>query len=107
MIAMAGWSPISYMVPAFPEGTPFVRIQSNMNGFADQPNGLDVEAHRRLKAHRGPVRLLLAEPEWHIAQPMLDHFGYSVDRSACQPVDGVLHGGGGIDGLTLCPLVVR
>jgi hypothetical protein len=106
LVAIAGWAPLSYMVPAFPEGTPFVRIQSNMHGFADRPNGLDAEARRRLVAHRGPVRLLLAAPEWGIAQPMLDHFGYSVDRNACQPVDGNLHGGGGIDGLTLCPLVV-
>lgn len=107
MVALAGWAPISYMVPAFPEGTPFVRIQSNMNGFADHPNGLDTEAHRRLQHHRGPVRLLLAEPEWHIAQPMLDHFGYKVDRAACRKVDGTLRGGGGIGELELCPLLVR
>jgi hypothetical protein len=107
MIAVAGWAPLSYMVPAFPKGTPFVRIQSNMHGFAERPNGLDAEARRRLEAHHGPVQLLLAAPEWDIAQPMLDHFGYSVDRNACQPVDGILHGGGGIDKLTLCPLAVR
>lgn len=106
MVAVAGWAPISYMVPAFPDGTPFVRIQSNMHGFADRPNGLDAEAHRRLKHHHGPLQLLLAEPEWHIAQPMLDHFGYRVDRAACQAVDGTLRGGGGIDGLELCPLLV-
>jgi hypothetical protein len=107
MIAVAGWAPISYMAPAFPEGTPFVRIQSNMHGFAERPNGLDAEARRRLEAHRGPVQLMLAEPEWHIAQPMLDHFGYRVDRNTCRPVNGILHGGGGIDGLTLCRLLMR
>jgi hypothetical protein len=107
MIAIAGWAPISYMVPAFPEGTPFVRIQSNMHGFAERPNGLDAEAHRRVKAHHAPVQLLLAEPEWHIAQPMLDHFGYSVDRAACRAVDGELGGGGGIPALQLCPMEVK
>jgi hypothetical protein len=107
MIAIAGWAPISYMVPAFPEGTPFVRIQSNMHGFAERPNGLDTEAHRRVKAHHGPVQLLLAGPEWHIAQTALDHFGYSVDRTACRAVDGMLGGGGGIAELELCPMAVR
>lgn len=107
MVALAGWAPISYMVPAFPEGTPFVRIQSNMNGFADRPNGLDAEARRRLEHHRGPILLLLSESEWHIAQAMLDPFGYHVDRAACRKVDGALRGGGGIADLELCPLQVR
>ncbi|MGZ5440284.1 MAG: hypothetical protein ACXW4P_18030 [Thermoanaerobaculia bacterium] len=107
MVAVAGWAPVSYMVPAFPDGTPFVRIQSNMHGFADRPNGLDVEARRRLERHNGPLRLMLAEPEWHIAQPLLDHYGYRVDREACQMVDGTLRGGGGIGRLALCPLLVR
>ncbi len=107
MITVAGWAPLSYMVPAFPEGTPFVRIQSNMHGFAERPNGLDAEAHRRVKAHRGPVQLLLAEPEWHIAEPMLNHFGYVVDRSTCRPVDGELGGGGGIKALVMCGMGVR
>jgi hypothetical protein len=107
MIAVAGWAPISYLVPAFPDRTPFVRVQSNMHGFAERPNGLDVEARRRLSRHRGPVRLLLAEKEWHIAQPMLDHFGYHVDRETCESVDGTLHGGGGIASLQLCTLEVK
>jgi len=107
LVAVAGWAPLSYMVPAFPAGTPFVRIQSNMDGFAEKPNGLDAVAHQRLKAHHGPVELLVAEPEWGIAQPMLDHFGYQVNHATCHPVDGLLHGGGGIDGLELCPLAVR
>jgi hypothetical protein len=105
MIAVAGWAPLSYMVPAFPDGTPFVRIQSNMHGFAERSNGLDVEARRRIRNHRGPVRLLLAQAEWHIAQPMLDHYEYQVDRAACQAVDGQLRGGGGIGELELCPMV--
>jgi hypothetical protein len=105
MIAVAGWAPLSYMVRAFPDGTPFVRIQSNIHGFTERSNGLDTEAHRRVAHHNGPVRLLLAEPEWNIAQPMLDHYGYRVDRAACQPVDGTLHGGGGIERLELCPLL--
>ena len=107
MVAIAGWAPLSYMVPAFPEGTPFVRIQSNTHGFAERPNGLDTEAHRRVKAHHGPVQLLLAQPEWHIAQPALDHFGYTVDRTTCRPVDGELGGGGGIKELELCAMGVR
>jgi hypothetical protein len=107
MIAVAGWAPLSYMVPAFPDGTPFVRIQSNMHGFAERSNGLDVEARRRVQNHHGPVRLLLAQAEWHIAQPMLDHYGYQVDRATCQAVDGELRGGGGIGELELCPMVVR
>jgi hypothetical protein len=107
MIAIAGWAPLSYMVTAFPEATPFVRIQSNMHGFAERPNGLDAEARRRVIAHHGPVRLLLAETEWNIAQPILDHYGYRVDRATCQTIDGTLHGGGGIQRLELCPLLAR
>ncbi len=105
MIAAAGWAPLSYVVPAFPDGTPFVRIQSNMHGFVERSNGLDVEASRRVKNHRGPVRLLLAEGEWHIAQPMLDHYGYKVDRAQCQTVDATIHGGGGLGRLEMCPLL--
>lgn len=107
MIAVAGWAPISYMAPAFPNGTPLVRIQSNMHGFVEKPNGLDVVARRRLEQHHGPIRLLIAEAEWHIAQPLLDHSKYRVDRAACQSVDGTLQGGGGISPLSLCPMTVR
>lgn len=107
MVAVAGWAPLSYMAPAFPEDIPFVRIQSNMHGFVERPNGLDAEARRRLERHNGPLRLLLAAPEWHIAQPLLDHHGYRVDREACRRVDGALRGGGGISELVLCPLLVR
>lgn len=107
MVAVAGWAPVSYMVPAFPDGTSFVRIQSNMHGFADRPNGLDAKARRQLEHHSGPVRVILAVSEWNIAQPLLDHYGYRVDREACQTVDGTLRGGGGIERLALCPLLVR
>lgn len=107
MVVVAGWAPVSYMAPAFPDRTPLVRIQSNMHGFAERPNGLDAEARRRLERHDGPLRLLLAEDEWPIAQPLLDHYGYRVDREACQSVDGTLRGGGGISELVLCPLLVR
>lgn len=107
MVAVAGYSPISYMVPAFPAGTPFVRIQSNMHGFPHRPNGLDAEARRRLERHKGPLRLLLAEDEWNDAQPLLDHYRYRVDRKARQRVDGALRGGGGVPRLVLCPLLVR
>jgi hypothetical protein len=105
MMAVAGWAPLSYVVPAFPDGIPFVRIQSNMHGFTERSNGLDVESQRRVKNHRGPVRLLLAEGEWNIAQPMLDHYGYRVDRAQCQMVDATIHGGGGIGRLEMCPLL--
>jgi hypothetical protein len=107
MIAVAGWAPLSYMVSAFPAGTPFVRIQSNMHGFTERSNGLDAEARRRVAHHRGPVRLMLAHAEWNIAEGMLDHYGYRVDRAACQTIDGKLHGGGGVGQLDLCPVVVR
>jgi hypothetical protein len=106
MVAVAGWAPLSYMVRAFPDGTPFVRIQSNMHGFTERSNGLDAEARRRVAHHHGPVRLMLAQSEWNIAQPMLDHYGYRVDRAACQSLDGSLRGGGGIERLALCPLLV-
>jgi hypothetical protein len=107
MVAVAGYSPVSYMVPAFPAGTPFVRIQSNMHGFTDRPNGLDAEARRRLEQHQGPLRLMLAEDEWSLAQAVLDHYRYRVDRETCQMVDGTLRGGGGVPRLLLCPLEVR
>jgi len=107
MVAMAGWAPISYMVPAFPDQTPFVRIQSNMHGFAEKPNGLDAVARRRIEQHNGPIRLLVAASEWHVADAILNHYHYRVDRAACQSVDGTLAGGGGISPLSLCPLTVR
>lgn len=107
MIAVAGWAPLAYMVPAFPEGTPVVRIQSNMHGFVEKPNGLDDVARRRLERHSGPIHLLVAESEFHIAQPLLDHAKYRVDRAACRSIDGTLKGGGGISPLSLCPLSVR
>lgn len=107
IVTIAGWAPLSYMVPAFPAGTPFVRIQSNIHGFAERPNGLDAEARRRIEQHRGPVWLMLSQSEWSIAQPMLDHFGYTVDRAACLPLDGTIRGGGGITDLTLCTLQLR
>ena len=107
LVAVAGWAPLSYMVPAFPPATPIVRIQSNMHGFPDRPNGLDTEARRRLETHDGPIHLLLAADEWSLAQPLLDRYGYHVDRANCQIVDGTLAGGGGAGRLHLCPLAVH
>ena len=107
MVAVAGWAPLSYVAIAFPPDTTFVRIQSNMHGFADRPNGTDGLAASKLAAHRGPIRLLLAEPEWNIAQPLLDHYRYKVTREECQVVDGTLAGGGGAGRLNLCPLGIQ
>jgi hypothetical protein len=106
MVVVAGWAPLSYMVGSFPATTPLVRIQSNMHGFGDRPNGMDAEARRRVDDHQGPLQLLVAEPEWSIAQPVLDHYRYTVDRGACRFVDGSLAGGGGAGRLSLCPLIV-
>jgi hypothetical protein len=106
MVAVAGWSPLSYLVIAFPPETPFVRIQSNMHGFVDRPNGTDTLARNRLLAHQGPIRLLLAEAEWPIAEPLIKHSGYTVDKAACQVVEGTLAGGGGAGRLHLCPMTV-
>jgi hypothetical protein len=104
MVVVAGWAPLSYMASAFPPETPLVRIQSNMHGFADRPNGMDTEARRRVDNHDGPLLLLLAEPEWSIAQPLLDHYRYAIDRAACRGVNGTLAGGGGAGRLVLCPM---
>jgi hypothetical protein len=106
MVVIAGWAPLSYMVGSFPPGTPLVRIQSNMHGFADRPNGMDARARRRVEDHQGPLELLVAEPEWSIAQPLLDHHGYRVDRDTCRAIDGSLEGGGGAGRLALCPVTV-
>jgi hypothetical protein len=107
MVAVAGWAPISYMVPAFPADTRFVRIQSNVNGFTDRPNGLDDEAQRRIQHHQGPLRLLLVEAEWDIAEPLLTHYRYRVDRAECESIDSTLRGGGGMGRLALCPLRLK
>jgi len=107
MVVIAGWAPLSYMVGSFPPGTPLVRIQSNMHGFADRPSGMDTLARERITRHAGPLALLVAEPEWSIAQPLLDHEGYSVDRTGCQTLDGAISGGGGMGRLVLCPMSVR
>jgi len=99
MVLMAGYQPLSFAIPAFPPGIPFVRIQSNFIHPDSWDNGYIHKLRARVAAHRGDFYALSTVPDTDLAEEAVAAYGLRLDRASCRLVRSNLN-----EDLNLCAL---
>lgn len=86
IVLMAGHDAYSYLVPFFPKGVRFVRIQSWLTGPSSEPNGFDRLMQDIIKKHQGAIYVLYKdrESERKMTIESLDAYGLRVVDGQCQ-----------------------
>ena len=90
---MAGFEPLSWVIPSFPPKIPFVRLQGYWNDPEDGDIGLTSSVRDRIDAHRGDLFLLYAENERSLATRVLAAYGLETNFGECVAVRGNLAAG--------------
>jgi hypothetical protein len=99
MALMVGFTPASWVIPAFPPEIPFVRLQGYSHSPDDGDVGLAAVARRRIATHRGSFYLLCARGERKLAREVLAKYGLEPDLARCEAIAGNLD-----DDLRWCPV---
>lgn len=63
LVLMAGTAPMAYVIPAFPENIPFLRIDGWFVPYTDRSSGLARQMRQRVAAHAGPLWMLYRDYE--------------------------------------------
>ena len=100
MVLLTGYTPTAWVVSAFPDSVPFVRIQGFSYGPEDGDVGLAGIARRRVEDHHGPFLLLSDRHELAGADQTLARFGLVADLKGCEPMRSNLN-----NDIRLCPVV--
>jgi hypothetical protein len=98
LIVMAGYQPMSYVIPNFPSEVTFVRVQSNFVHPDSVDSGYSALLRRRILSHMGDFFMLSTVPDTGIAADAATAFGLELERRACR----TLHNNLG-EPLSLCP----
>jgi hypothetical protein len=91
LVLMAGYQPMSFVIPEFPPGIAFLRIQSNFVHPDPSPNGFKDLIRARLDAHDGDVFVMSTVPDTDIAADAAAFWGYRPDPSSCRIVTSNLN----------------
>lgn len=90
IVVLAGDAPLAFLAPSFPSGTRFVRIQGNVMGPPLPESALDRTVAARIRAHRGPLLLLCANPDDALLPQTLQRHALTLNRPRCAPVQSNL-----------------
>ncbi len=99
MVIMAGYDPVSYVIPYFPETTRFVRVQSNFTGPASRTL-LQTEIREILQQENIPKYFLYKEKDHKNDMDLddvLSHYRLRFDKGQCRKIQSKLD-----DDLYLC-----
>lgn len=99
MVLLAGYQPLSYLIPLFPHEIPFVRIESNFVQPDQSGNAFNAVIRARIAAHRGPFFVMSTVLDTRIAGEAALAYGLTIDLPGCQ----VIHTNLG-EPLSFCPL---
>jgi hypothetical protein len=83
LVLMAGFDPYSYLIPAFPAETGFLRIDSRSFPAGSGYSLLEL-ARTRIHDHRGPMMLLLPESHFDAHVGALKPYGLALDAKTCK-----------------------
>jgi hypothetical protein len=100
LVIIAGHEPLSFLIPAFPEGMRFLRIDSTFTN----PDQTDVLFNKVMKqqieAHQGPFLALFIPIEQHDVVKRLGNDGLTLVTEACRSVTSPI----GAGAYSLCPV---
>lgn len=86
LVLMAGYQPMSFVIPEFPPEIPFLRIQSNFVHPDPSPNGFKDLIRARLEAHEGDVFMISTVPDTDLASGAAAFWGYRLEPARCRVV---------------------
>ncbi|MBP2298147.1 hypothetical protein [Azospirillum picis] len=86
MVLMAGYWAISHVVPSFPAGVTFVRIQSNFLQPDSVGNGYLAIMKDKVAAHRGPLMMLSTIPDTPGGAKAAALLGLRLDPASCRAI---------------------
>lgn len=93
LVVMAGHEPLSFLIPAFPEGMRFLRIDSTFTN----PDQTGVPFNKVMKdqidAHKGPILALFIPIEKHDVIKRLGNDGLALVEDTCLPVTSPIGAG--------------
>jgi hypothetical protein len=99
-VIIAGHEPLSFLVPAFPDGMRFLRIDSTFTN----PDQTDVLFNKVMKqqidAHQGPFFALFIPIEQHDVVKRLGNDGLTLIADSCRKVTSPI----GAGTYSLCPV---
>jgi hypothetical protein len=99
MLLLTGFSPTSYVLPAFPPSVPAVRIQSNFHAPGWTPTLFGAALERRVAAHAGRFRVLFHPDDREDSRAALAAHGLTLDDAGCAPAWSNIDDGA----LLVCP----
>lgn len=85
MVVMTGKAPMSYVIPSFPPGIPFLRIDGWLVSSGDRTHGLAQSMRERIAHQQGPLYVLFDPIERDMATAALDNYALSLTET-CQQV---------------------
>lgn len=99
LVIMAGWQPASYVIPKYPPGLRFIRIQSNFTSPDDVENRHNALMQAIVAAHRGPLYVLFTDHEYADVIAALKVYGLRIVWPPCVDLPSNLD-----QRLVFCPL---
>jgi hypothetical protein len=104
---MAGTAPTAFMIPFFPAGIPFIRLEGFSGGMWDTSSGLYRIGEERVRAHQNDIYVLYGFDQESSARTVAGHFSLVFDRGSCQTVENRLQPVDAPDGPVLLCLLRR
>jgi len=86
LVLIAGYGPVSYVIPDFPPQIPFLRIQGWLTSNTPTPTGLELEMRKRVATHNGDLYVLYDSTEKGAAQTALKSYGLQMEPQTCRTV---------------------
>jgi hypothetical protein len=83
LVLVAGVAPMSFVIPSFPSGVPFLRIHGWMIQAEGPQSGYALEMRRRVAAHAGDLYALFSRYERVTALAALASYGLALEQDSC------------------------
>jgi hypothetical protein len=80
IVLLAGYEPMSYLIPSFPEDARFLRIQRYLD---NAPSEMDRLMHRIVQDHQGPLYAIYRIQETQAALNTFQGYKVRLEESTC------------------------
>ncbi|MTJ83506.1 MAG: hypothetical protein F8N37_21175 [Telmatospirillum sp.] len=103
IVLLAGHEPLSFLLPSFPDGMRFLRIDSTFTNPDQRDVRFNQVMRRQVAGHQGPLMALFIPTERHDVVRRLGDYGLALANTPCAEVTSPI----GAAPYALCPLERR
>ena len=86
LVLMAGFEPLSFLVPSFPPAVRFLRIYGYFTGPQEPDNRFNPHMRAIVDAHSGPLFALFIPNDSETARRNLGAYGLAIDVATCRSI---------------------